>query len=54
MKQYVTNFPLGYDELTRVTLGPQNQIIITHPVMPPMVYDEQSSRWVELAQEVER
>lgn len=48
MKQHVTDFPLGYDERTKVMLGSQNQIIITHPVMPPMVYDERISRWVEM------
>lgn len=46
--QHVTNLPLGYDEQTTMTLGPDNQIIIAHPIMPPMVYDEQVMRWVEL------
>lgn len=46
--QFVTNLPLGYDERTKITLGPSNDIIIAHPVMPPMVYDEQVMRWVEL------
>ena len=46
--QFVTNLPFGYDERTTITLGPSNDIIIAHPVMPPMVYDEQVMRWVEL------
>lgn len=51
--QYVVDMPLGYDEQTQMTLGPNNQIIITHPVMPPMVYDEQVMRWVELRIDLE-
>jgi hypothetical protein len=50
--QYVTDLPFGYDEHTTMALGPQNQIIITHPVMPAMVYDEQVMRWVELSPDV--
>lgn len=46
--QYVTDLPFGYDERTTMTLGPQNQIIIAHPVMPPLVYDEQVMKWVEV------
>ena len=46
--QHVTNLPFGYDERTTITLSPSNDIIIAHPVMPPMVYDEQVMRWVEL------
>lgn len=50
--QYVTELPFGYDERTSMTLGPQNQIIIAHPVMPPMVYDEQVMKWVEVDPDV--
>lgn len=46
--QHVTNLPLGYDEQTRITLTPTNQIVAAHPVMPPIIYDEQVMRWVEL------
>lgn len=47
--QFVTDLPFGYDERTTMTLGPQNQIFIAHPVMSPMVYDEQVMKWVEIA-----
>jgi len=46
--QYVTTMPLGYDEQTQITLTPRNEIVAVHPLMPPIVYDEQVMRWVEL------
>ena len=46
--QFVTNLPLGYDEQTTITLTPTNDIIIAHPVMPPMIYDESVMKWVEI------
>lgn len=46
--QYVTTLPLGYDEQTKITLTPSNQIVAAHPIMPPIIYDEQVMRWVEL------
>lgn len=49
--QLVTEFPLGYDEQTTMTLTPQNDIVIAHPVMPPMIYDEQGMRWVHISAE---
>ena len=53
--QHVTNLPLGYDEQTRITLIPTNQIVAAHPLMPPIIYDEQVMRWVELKiEEVEK
>jgi hypothetical protein len=50
--QFVTDLPLGYDDETRMTLGPNNEIIITHPVMPPMIYDEQVMRWTGVAPDI--
>ena len=50
--QLPTELPFGYDEQTKITLMPNNQIVITHPVMPPMIYDESVMRWVELSDEV--
>lgn len=46
--QYVTDLPLGYDEQTEMTLMPNNDIVIMHPLMPPMIYDESVMRWVEI------
>jgi hypothetical protein len=50
--QLPTEFPFGYDDKTTLTLTPDNQLVITHPVMPPMIYDESVMRWVELSEEV--
>ncbi len=47
--QYVTEFPFGYDERTTVTLTSANDVVIHHPVMPPMIYDESIMRWVEVS-----
>lgn len=46
--QYVTELPFGYDEQTSVALTPTNDIVIVHPVMPPMIYDETVMRWVPI------
>jgi putative SOS response-associated peptidase YedK len=46
--QHVTTLPLGYDEQTQITLTPRNEIVAVHPLMPPIIYDEQVMRWVEL------
>lgn len=46
--QYVTDFPFGYDEKTVITLTASNDVVITHPVMPAMIYDESVMRWVEV------
>mgnify|MGYP003349480491 CR=1 FL=1 len=50
-QQLVYDLPFGYDERTEITLTPRNEIVIKHPVMPPMIYDESVMRWVELAVE---
>lgn len=44
----VTQFPPGYDDRTRMTLTPGNYIVITHPVLPPMFYDETVMQWAPL------
>ena len=49
---FVTELPFGYDEQTTIALTPANDIVIAHPVMPPMVYDTTVMRWVELAVDV--
>lgn len=46
--QYITEFPFGYDEKTVITLTQSNDVIITHPVMPTMIYDETVMRWVQV------
>ena len=46
--QLVTTLPFGYDESTVMTLTLTNDILIAHPVMPPMIYDEQTMRWVTI------
>ncbi len=47
-------FPFGYDERTTMALTPTNDIVIAHPTMPAMIYDEQNMRWVQLATEEEK
>jgi hypothetical protein len=47
--QPVTQLPLGYDERTEMTLTPTNDIVIAHPLMPPMIYDETVMRWVHIS-----
>lgn len=49
--QSVTQLPFGYDEQTTMTLTPDNDIVIAHPVMPPMIYDEQVMRWTHISPE---
>lgn len=44
--QAPTELPFGYDERTELQLTADNDIVITHPVMPPMIYDETVMRWV--------
>ena len=46
--QFVTDMPLGYDEKTTIALTQNNEIVIAHPMMPPMIYDESIMRWVEV------
>lgn len=46
--QYVTDLPFGYDEQTVMALTTNNDVVIHHPVMPPMIYDESLMRWVEV------
>jgi hypothetical protein len=46
--QPITTFPLGYDEKTEMVLTSANEIVITHPVMPTMIYDETVMRWVHI------
>ena len=46
--QYVTELPLGFDDKTLMTLTTDNDVVIHHPIMPPMIYDETIMRWVEV------
>ena len=52
--QPITELPLGYDEKTEMKLTVPlqgyggNEVIITHPIMPPMMYDETVMRWVHV------
>ena len=46
--QNVYDLPFGYDDKTTITLTQSNEIVITHPVMPTMIYDESIMRWVEV------
>lgn len=50
--QFVTELPFGFDEQTTMTLTPTNDIVIAHPVMPPMIYDKATMRWVEVSIDV--
>lgn len=47
--QYVTDLPFGYDEQTTVGLTPENEVMITHPILQPMIYDQTVMRWVPIA-----
>lgn len=47
-RQYVTDLPFGYDDKTTIELTNDNEIVIHHPIMPTMIYDETVMRWVEL------
>lgn len=49
--QSVTQLPFGYDDRTVMTLTLNNDILIAHPVMPPMIYDEQVMRWTHISAE---
>lgn len=46
--QPVTTLPFGFDEQTIMTLTQSNDIVIHHPIMNPMIYDETVMRWVEV------
>lgn len=46
--QPVTTLPFGFDEQTVMTLTQSNDIVIHHPIMNPMIYDETVMRWVEV------
>jgi len=46
--QLITELPLGYDEKTDLQGYGGNEVIITHPIMPPMMYDETVMRWVHV------
>ena len=49
--QFVTELPFGFDDQTVMALTSSNDVVIHHPIMPPMIYDESVMRWVELAAE---
>ena len=46
--QSITTLPFGFDEQTTIALTERNEVVIAHPVMPAMIYDESVMRWVEL------
>ena len=46
--QPVTTLPFGFDEKTTMALTQSNDIVIHHPIMAPMIYDETIMRWVEV------
>lgn len=47
--KYPTELPLGYDEQTLIFLTKGNEIMLRHPVMPTLIYDETVMRYVEVA-----
>lgn len=47
--QYVTDLPFGYDEQTTMGLTPDNELVIVHPILQPMIYDQTVMRWVPVA-----
>ena len=46
--QFVTELPFGFDDQTVMALTSSNDVVIHHPIMPPMIYDETIMRWVEV------
>jgi hypothetical protein len=45
---FLAELPSGYDEQTRMVLSPDNVILLVHPALPPMLYDEKAMQWVEV------
>lgn len=45
---FLAELPPGYDENAVLTLGPGNQILVTHPEHPALRYDEQHKEWARL------
>lgn len=45
------DFPPGYDERTMMALTPDNRIVLSHPELPPLVYDEAAQRWIAAPQQ---
>ena len=45
---YVTDLPIGYDQDAKLVLNASNEIVVTHPIMPALIYDESVMRWVQI------
>jgi hypothetical protein len=39
------DLPEGYDDQSYITLSHDNRIIVTHPDLPPMIFDEKAGRY---------
>lgn len=45
--RYVTEVPIGYEDAP-ITLSNNNDIVLVHPELAPMIYDESIMDWVEM------
>lgn len=48
--EFIARLPEGYDERTRLALRDDNQVIATHPGLPPLVLNS-AGQWVEFLRE---
>jgi hypothetical protein len=48
--EFIARLPEGYDERTRLALRDDNQVIATHPGLPPLVLGS-DGQWVEFLRE---
>ena len=46
--QFLTELPQGYDERATLALGPHNEILLVHPDMRPLVFNEQTRKFEEI------
>jgi hypothetical protein len=44
---FIAELPAGYDSRTRMTLTPDNRVIVAHPEHPPLVLSA-SGQWLDL------
>lgn len=46
--EFLTTLPPGYDERTTLALTPANALVIAHPDMPPLIFNEQTRKFEEI------
>jgi hypothetical protein len=45
---FSATLPEGYDERTRMTLSPDNRIVVAHPDLPALIYNEETKQFEPL------